>query len=92
MQLQQKLDSLPTIEQAKGILMARFDLDADTAFTLLVRWSQATNVKLRVICTSLVESPGRPGALDALIDALQQDAAGTGAQVRAGSSAGEASG
>lgn len=71
-QLQQKMESLPTIEQAKGILMARFGLDAETAFTLLVRWSQAKNVKLRAISASLVEAAGQPGALDALIDALQR--------------------
>ena len=78
LQLQQKIQSLPTIEQAKGILMARFGVDADVAFALLVRWSQASNVKLRVICTSLVEAPGRAGALDSLIDALQQGADGAG--------------
>jgi len=77
-QLQQKIESLPTIEQAKGILMARFSLDAETAFTLLVRWSQATNVKLRAISASLVEAAGTPGALDTLIDALQQGASSGG--------------
>jgi len=77
-QLQRKLESLPTIEQAKGILMARFSLDADTAFTLLVRWSQFHNLKLRAVSASLVDAAATPGALDALIDGLQSRTATAG--------------
>jgi hypothetical protein len=71
-QLQRKIESLPTIEQAKGILMARFSLDADTAFALLVRWSQVNNLKLRTVSASLVEAATTAGALEELIDRLQR--------------------
>lgn len=75
-QLQQKMESLPTIEQAKGILMARFSLDADMAFSLLVRWSQANNLKLRTISLALVEAARHPQGLAGLIDELQRGASG----------------
>lgn len=71
-ELQQKLESMPAIEQAKGILMARFSLDAQRAFSLLVRWSQVNNVKLRAVSDSLVSAAGDAAALDRTIDALQQ--------------------
>lgn len=45
-QLHRAMASRGLIGQAKGILMERFGVDADTAFTLLVRSSQDTNVKL----------------------------------------------
>ncbi len=49
------------IGQAKGIVMERFHLDAPRAFALLVRLSQAGNIKLRDIAEQLVadlaESP-----------------------------------
>ena len=70
-ELQQKLESLPAIEQAKGILMARFHLDAERAFSLLVRWSQAHNVKLRAISDILVGAAGDAAALGEMIEALQ---------------------
>ena len=70
-ELQQKLESLPTIEQAKGILMARFHLDADRAFSLLVRWSQAHNIKLRAISDILVGAAGDAEALGEMIEVLQ---------------------
>lgn len=71
-ELQQKLDSMPLIEQAKGILMARFALDADRAFKLLVRWSQVNNLKLRTISDSLADAAGDPAALGRTIAGLQQ--------------------
>jgi len=71
-QLQQKLASLPTIEQAKGVLMARFSLEADAAFALLVRWSQSNNVKLRTVSARLTAAASDPGALQDLVETLQQ--------------------
>jgi hypothetical protein len=42
------------IEQAKGMLMALYDIDADAAFSIL-RWrSQQTNVKLATIAAPFV--------------------------------------
>jgi GAF domain-containing protein len=52
-----------TIEQAKGILMARGGITADQAFEMLVRASQRENRKLREVATELVErvQQRRPG-------------------------------
>ena len=44
------------VGQAQGILMERFDLDADAAFSVLRRWSQQGNVKLREVAARLVET------------------------------------
>jgi len=71
-QLQQKLASLPTIEQAKGILMARFSLEPDAAFALLVRWSQVNNLKLRTVSARLTAAASDPAGLQHLVEALQQ--------------------
>lgn len=45
-QLHQALATRDTIGQAKGMLMERFGLDAESAFAMLVRSSQETNLKL----------------------------------------------
>ncbi len=44
-----------SIEQAKGMLMYIYDIDADRAFELLKWRSQTTNVKLRAIAQRLAE-------------------------------------
>lgn len=56
----QKLDDAMTavasrdvIGQAKGILMERYGVDEDRAFTVLVRYSQATHRKLRDVAAEL---------------------------------------
>jgi hypothetical protein len=77
--LRRRLDTLPVIEQSKGILIGYFGIDADTAFNVLRRWSSHTNIKLRDISQLLVDAastPPRPGqpprsALDHLISRLQ---------------------
>jgi response regulator NasT len=56
-----------TIEQAKGILMARHAIDADKAFEMLRDHSQHNGRKLADIATAIVEShllllPAHPGA------------------------------
>jgi hypothetical protein len=58
--LQQKLATLPVIEQSKGLLMAHYGIDADTAFAILRRWSSHTNLKLRVISRLLVDAASEP--------------------------------
>ena len=60
--LRAQLETLPVIEQAKGILMGRYQIGADAAFALLRRWSSHTNVKLREISRLLVEAAGQPSA------------------------------
>jgi ANTAR domain len=42
------------IEQAKGVLMTVYDIDAESAFDLLKWRSQATNIKLRVLAERLL--------------------------------------
>lgn len=53
-QLREAMASRAVIEQAKGILMLRYGCDADAAFCGLARWSQNSNVKLRVVADALV--------------------------------------
>lgn len=70
--LRRKLATLPTIEQAKGMLMGLLGCDPDTAYAVLRRWSQHHNVKLRVLCADLVGAAAQPhpepsGALRAFL-------------------------
>ncbi len=52
--LRAALASRATIDQARGILVARYRTSPDGAFDLLVRWSQDRNIKLRTIAATLV--------------------------------------
>ncbi|WP_310962059.1 GAF and ANTAR domain-containing protein [Nocardioides terrisoli] len=54
------VDARTLIGQAQGILMERFDIDADRAFSVLRRYSQTRNVKLRVIAEDVVASRTLP--------------------------------
>ena len=54
--LQAALDSRGVIERAKGILMARQGIDAETAFKALRQASMDSNRKLREIAQDLVEA------------------------------------
>jgi GAF domain-containing protein len=54
------VDARKRIGQAQGILMERFDLTADQAFAVLLRYSQDNNVKLRVVADRLVETRELP--------------------------------
>jgi GAF domain-containing protein len=56
------VDARKRIGQAQGILMERFDLTADQAFAVLLRYSQDNNVKLRVVADRLVETRKLPMA------------------------------
>jgi hypothetical protein len=47
------------IEQAKGVLVQLYSVDADTAFLLLRAFSMDANVKLREAATTLVAAAGR---------------------------------
>ena len=55
-QLQEAISSRSVIEQAKGVLMAREGVDADTAFDRLRRESQSRNVKLRLLAQEIVDA------------------------------------
>jgi hypothetical protein len=53
--VQRSAETRATIEQAKGVLIGAYGIDADTAFDLL-RWtSQQTNTKLRLVASNLVD-------------------------------------
>jgi PAS domain S-box-containing protein len=58
-QLQEALTSRAAIDQAKGIIMARYGCDPDQAFQRLVRVSRSQNIKLRDVARVLVERAQR---------------------------------
>ena len=57
-QLREAIHTRGTIGQAVGMLMERYDLNDQRAFSLLTRLSQHRNVKLRVIAEEVVATPG----------------------------------
>lgn len=60
--LRQAVNSRNLIGQAQGILMERYDLDADHAFNVLRRYSQHSNIKLRTVAKHLIATRLIPGA------------------------------
>ena len=58
--LQQAIEARTLIGQAQGILMERFDLDDESAFKVLRRHSQNTNLKLNEVARILVNSRTLP--------------------------------
>ena len=57
-----RLESLPVIEQAKGILMAQQRCGPEEAFDLLRRASQRANLKLHVLAAQIVDQVASPPA------------------------------
>ena len=53
--VQAQLESLPVIEQAKGILMAQQGCGPEEAFELIRRASQLANIKVRALAAEIVE-------------------------------------
>ncbi|MCW2799640.1 MAG: hypothetical protein JWQ70_1112, partial [Aeromicrobium sp.] len=60
--LQRAIDARKLIGQAQGILMERFDLDADRALEFVRRQSQHHNVKLRSVAEWVVANRALPAA------------------------------
>jgi len=58
--MQARLESLPVIEQAKGILMAQQRCGPEEAFDLLRRASQRANVRVHVLAAQIVDRVGSP--------------------------------
>lgn len=56
----QAVDARKLVGQAMGILMERFDMNADQAFAVLRRYSQDTNTKLRNVAQQLIETRELP--------------------------------
>ncbi|MFC9690901.1 ANTAR domain-containing protein [Kribbella sp. NPDC056951] len=59
-QLAHAVDARKLVGQAMGILMERYDLDADRAFEVLRRYSQDTNRKLRDVAQELINTRNLP--------------------------------
>lgn len=59
-QLRRAMDARHVIGQAQGILMERFDIDADRAFEVLHRYSNDRNVKLRAIAQHVIDNRALP--------------------------------
>lgn len=57
-QLRRAMQTRPTIDLARGILMASFGLKAEDAWTVLVMASQNTNTKLHHLARDLVAAVG----------------------------------
>jgi len=53
--LRTALESRHTIGLAQGILMREYDIDVESAFALLTRYSSRLNVKLRMLAEQVVE-------------------------------------
>lgn len=67
-QLRRAMQTRPTIDLARGILMASFSLSSEEAWTVLVTASQNTNTKLHSLAGNLVTAVKG----DALSDELQE--------------------
>lgn len=59
-ELRDAIDGRHTIGLAQGMLMERFDLDQEQAFSVLRRYSQDRNVKLRSVAGDLVRTRQLP--------------------------------
>lgn len=59
-QLRIALTTRAVIDQAKGILMAAYQINADNAFALLVRQSQHENLKVHTVPNASSTTPRAP--------------------------------
>jgi len=57
-----RLETMPVIEQAKGIIMAQLHCDELRAFDLLRQASQRRNIPVRVLAAQLVAQATQPPA------------------------------
>lgn len=53
-QLRTAMETLPVIDQAKGVLMAAYSLTPEDAWKILVSVSQHSNVKLHAVAEDIV--------------------------------------
>lgn len=60
--LWQAVDARKLVGQAQGILMERYQLTADQAFAVLMRYSQDNNLKLAAVAEGLIQKRELPGA------------------------------
>jgi hypothetical protein len=76
--LQAKLDTMPVIEQAKGVLMAQYRCQPEEAFDLLRRASQTANIKVSVLAAQIVEQVASSGSRPTAIRSLPTSGGGNG--------------
>jgi AmiR/NasT family two-component response regulator len=76
--LQAKLDTMPVIEQAKGILMAQYRCRPEEAFDLLRRASQNANIKVSVLAAQIVEQVASTELPPTAIRSLPASGGGSG--------------
>ena len=65
--LRTAVDARTLIGQAQGILMERFELGPSQAFSVLRRYSQVHNIKLRAVAEELVHTGQLPDQVDAAV-------------------------
>jgi len=58
--LEARFETMPVIEQAKGILMAQYRCRPEEAFDLLRRASQRANVEVSILAAQIVEQIAAP--------------------------------
>jgi hypothetical protein len=54
------VDSMPVIEQAKGIVMGCYGVDSAAAFEVLRQASSSGNLKVRVLAATVVQAASSP--------------------------------
>ncbi|MBT2676182.1 ANTAR domain-containing protein [Streptomyces sp. ISL-14] len=79
-QLRRAMQTRPTIDLARGILMASFSLSSEEAWMVLVAASQNTNTKLHSLAGDLVTAVKG----DALPEAVQEQLSSAVARVNSG--------
>lgn len=65
-QLQHALESRIAIEQAKGVLSERYQVDVDQAFTMLRRFCRSNNLKLADAARAVTTKPAGHKAREAV--------------------------
>ncbi|MDP8930128.1 MAG: ANTAR domain-containing protein [Actinomycetota bacterium] len=58
-QLQRALDSRIVVEQAKGVLSERYQVNVDEAFTLLHAYCRSNNVRLEDVARAVTQQESR---------------------------------
>lgn len=72
-QLEQALESRIAIEQAKGVLIERFDVAPDHAFEILRRASRTQRRRIHLIAAEVIDSRDTPAVVLASVAALDDD-------------------
>jgi AmiR/NasT family two-component response regulator len=67
-QLEGALDSRVVIEQAKGVLAARHEIDVQTAFDVLRRGARSHQLKLRDLAERVINEPTTPREIARYLD------------------------